>query len=245
MLAEYFERERAAGRALVAAIVIGTEGSTYRKPGALMLFGRGGERRGLLSGGCLEADLRERALRLLTAAGTVPRLEVASYDSRGSDDPVWGLGLGCEGLMRIALLRVDAASGYEPLAYAFAREARRESGAWALALGESAPAGRCWHAGMSAGDALDATAIEACRERARRGGAGLQRLGNVDIFTTAIERAPALLVCGAGPDAEPVRRLGGPARLARRRSSITALHTSMLPRFPRARVAAARCRGTG
>lgn len=54
-LADFFERERREGRALVAAFIIGTEGSTYRKCGALMLFSAGAERFGLLSGGCLGA----------------------------------------------------------------------------------------------------------------------------------------------------------------------------------------------
>ncbi|MEY3138092.1 MAG: hypothetical protein RL580_1824, partial [Pseudomonadota bacterium] len=112
-LADFFERERRAGRALVAAFIIGTEGSTYRKCGALMLFSAGAERCGLLSGGCLEGDLQDHALRLLASG---ERCAVRSYDSRGSDDPVWGLGLGCEGLMRVLLLKVDEHGGYEPLA---------------------------------------------------------------------------------------------------------------------------------
>ena len=108
-----FETERAAGRALVLALVVGTSGSTYRKAGAWMTLAAGGAREGLLSGGCLEADLSERAQRMLSGD---TRLELASYDSRSSDDPIWGLGLGCEGLMRIALLRVDVGSSWEPLA---------------------------------------------------------------------------------------------------------------------------------
>ena len=135
---ELFERERAAGRPLVAAVVIATTGSTYRKPGAWMLFAQGGERAGLLSGGCLEGDLGERAARLLAGDR---RLEWTSYDSRSSDDPVWGLGLGCEGLMQILLLRVDADTGYEPLALLSRRDAEGGSGSYAVALAQCAATG--------------------------------------------------------------------------------------------------------
>jgi xanthine/CO dehydrogenase XdhC/CoxF family maturation factor len=206
---DFFQHERAAGRPLVAAIVLATDGSTYRKPGARMLFAASGERTGLLSGGCLEADLRERALRLL-APGATARLEIASYDSRGSDDPVWGLGLGCEGLMRILLLRIDAASGYEPLAFCSECEAQRRPGAYAVALRDAspdAPAGRVWHSGMTAARPEDRPALDACAARLRDRGAGVLHLQGdrgLELFTAAIDPAPALLVCGAGPDAEPV-----------------------------------------
>ncbi|TLY87762.1 MAG: XdhC family protein, partial [Gammaproteobacteria bacterium] len=56
-----FERERAAARALALGLLVHTAGSTYRKPGALMLIAADGEYAGLLSGGCLESDLREHA----------------------------------------------------------------------------------------------------------------------------------------------------------------------------------------
>jgi xanthine/CO dehydrogenase XdhC/CoxF family maturation factor len=56
-----YERERAAGRPLVLGVVVETAGSTYRKPGALMLIASDGNYAGLLSGGCLEGDLSAHA----------------------------------------------------------------------------------------------------------------------------------------------------------------------------------------
>ena len=64
----FLERESAAGHRLVAAFVIATQGSTYRKPGALMLLSASGARCGLLSGGCLEGDLHEHARAMLAGA---------------------------------------------------------------------------------------------------------------------------------------------------------------------------------
>ncbi len=47
--------------ARVLATVVATAGSTYRKPGARMLIMADGSYLGLLSGGCLEADLKLHA----------------------------------------------------------------------------------------------------------------------------------------------------------------------------------------
>jgi xanthine/CO dehydrogenase XdhC/CoxF family maturation factor len=188
----------------VAAIVVATTGSTYRKPGAWMLFAQSGERAGLLSGGCLEGDLGERAARLL-AQGR--RLELTSYDSRSSDDPIWGLGLGCEGLMRILLLRVDAAGGYQPLAELARLEAAGEAGAWSVALAAAAPG--------TAPPGSPPAAVPAAGQvwlDDRGQPPGISRLAvdgaELELFVARVPRAPRVLVCGAGPDVEPVAAWG-------------------------------------
>jgi xanthine/CO dehydrogenase XdhC/CoxF family maturation factor len=189
LILDFFEQERAAGRPLVAAIVVATVGSTYRKPGALMLFAADGRRSGLLSGGCLENDLGQRAQALLASTR---RVELADYDSRSSDDPIWGLGLGCEGLMQILLLRVDAKTGYEPLSLLARLDAAGAAGAYAISLSEQHPsvrAGTVWPDDRGQPAGLATTTID---ERP------------LGLFVAAVERAPAVLLCGAGPDAEPV-----------------------------------------
>ena len=109
-LQAFFEQERGVGADLVIAIVVATEGSTYRKPGALMLLSSSGRRAGLLSGGCLEGDLHEHALKMLADDR---RCMMHRYDNRSSEDPIWGLGLGCEGSMTIFLLRCGIGDSYE------------------------------------------------------------------------------------------------------------------------------------
>lgn len=216
MILELFERERAAGRPLVAAFVVATQGSTYRKPGAWMLFTQSGERAGLLSGGCLEGDLGERAARLLASDA---RIALTSYDSRTSDDPVWGLGLGCEGLMRIALLRIDAASGYAPLARLAALERDGAAGSWSVALdvvgaGAAAPIapGAIASGTTTAAAPRSAPFVGQVWNDARGQPPGLSRItidGTiVDLFVAQVPRAPRVLVCGAGPDVEPVVHWG-------------------------------------
>src|SRR5579883_1883208 len=108
-----FERERAAGRAMALGVLVHTAGSTYRKPGAMLLIAIDSEYAGLISGGCLEGDLGERA-RAVIATG---RASLVVYDLRNSDDLVWGLGLGCEGAMHILLLRVGPQEDWQPLAH--------------------------------------------------------------------------------------------------------------------------------
>src|ERR1700690_1304601 len=83
--------------ARVLATVVATAGSTYRKAGARMLILANGSYVGLLSGGCLEADLKEHADEVLRQAFPRP----VKSDMRGPDDFLFGIAAGCEGAMRI------------------------------------------------------------------------------------------------------------------------------------------------
>src|SRR5215469_16957862 len=78
-----------------------------------MVIAANGDYAGLLSGGCLEGDLRERAQSVIESG----RAQLVTYDTRGSDDLIWGLGLGCEGAMHILLLRAGPAEDWQPLAH--------------------------------------------------------------------------------------------------------------------------------
>lgn len=181
MIDDFLDRARTVGTPLVAAFIIDTQGSTYRKPGAFMLFDGADGRCGLLSGGCLEGDLHDHARALLSSDA---RCVERTYDSRGSDDPVWGLGLGCEGLMRVLLLRIDAEGGYAPVSTL--RDAARQRRNIVVAI-----------------RVRDGAILTDATPQA------LQRDAMLDdgIFFVAAERTPTVLLCGAGPDAEPVCRL--------------------------------------
>lgn len=88
-----------------------TEGSTYSKAGSQMLVNENGDFHGMLSGGCLEGDLAERS-RAIIESGVA---DVVTYDLRGDDD-VFGLGVGCEGALRILIQPLSSGSDYEPFA---------------------------------------------------------------------------------------------------------------------------------
>lgn len=84
---------------MVLATVVRVSGSAYRHPGARLLLGAEGPRLGCVSGGCLEADVQERAAEVL-ASGR-PRL--LRYDLTGDLDLIWGTGSGCEGVAEVLL----------------------------------------------------------------------------------------------------------------------------------------------
>jgi xanthine dehydrogenase accessory factor len=198
------------GSPSVLATVVATAGSTYRKPGARMLIMSDGSYFGLLSGGCLEADLAIHARQVLDSG--MPR--AVEYDMRGPDDILFGIGAGCEGAMRVLL---EPAGPGSPAATALAnagqatRAGRSTSlimvhesvdlvlgthDAAALPLA-TAPAGTLSPALLSAAQRALAdaesrtidTESEGLRTRA---------------FVQFLAPPPHILICGAGADAQPV-----------------------------------------
>src|SRR5437868_4477148 len=82
---------RTAGRRAALATVVHIVGSAYRRPGAKFLIEESGDTLGSVSGGCLEADVREVAKGVLATGH--PSLR--HYSTGADEDIVWGLGLGC------------------------------------------------------------------------------------------------------------------------------------------------------
>jgi xanthine dehydrogenase accessory factor len=207
-----FESERQAGRAAVLAVVTKTEGSTYGKAGSLLLIAADGRFAGLISGGCLEGDLREHARAV--AGGGAPR--TVSYDMRGPDDLLFGLGAGCEGAMDVFLLPVGPASSWQPLA-GFAAAAMRGAPAAAAIVVESGdatvPSGSVILAdGAVSGADRPASSrtrlAEAARDAMRRGEAGwTDSVPGLRAFVAVLALPPRILLLGAGPDARPVHEL--------------------------------------
>ena len=111
-LLEFFDARRERSEPLVLVTVFETEGSTYSKAGAQMLVDQHGVFRGMLSGGCLEGDLAVRAQQVLESV----KPQIATYDLGQDDDELWGMGIGCDGLMRMVLLPLLPGDGYAPFA---------------------------------------------------------------------------------------------------------------------------------
>lgn len=89
----------AAGERAALATVVDLQGSGYRLPGARMLIKANGDSFGTVSGGCLEADVMERARRVLESG----RAELFVYDTTADENSVFALNMGCRGVMRILL----------------------------------------------------------------------------------------------------------------------------------------------
>jgi xanthine dehydrogenase accessory factor len=84
-------------RPCVYCSVVETRGSTPQKAGAAMLVFGDGSQRGTLGGGCVEAEVKQRALRVL--AGDGGRAEVLTFNL--DDNYGWDDGLICGGRMTI------------------------------------------------------------------------------------------------------------------------------------------------
>ena len=197
----------AAGRRAAMATVVRIEGSAYRRPGAKLLVEEGGATRGGVSGGCLEADVREVALVVMRDG--VPRLR--HYETGDDDSTVWGLGLGCNGAVDIFVQpvttegAVDAARRLRALLAGDARFAVST-----VVRGPAAVLGRMLvtppppAAGSTGAPDLD-------REMARRAetllAAGESKCHDVEsagAFTEVHVPPPRLVICGAGDDAMPL-----------------------------------------
>jgi xanthine/CO dehydrogenase XdhC/CoxF family maturation factor len=96
--------DAAAGQPAALATLVKVEGSSYRRPGARLLLLSDDTRLGSISGGCLEEDVMERARRVLASG----KPELAIYDTTAENDLVWGVGLGCQGVVRILIERIPA-----------------------------------------------------------------------------------------------------------------------------------------
>lgn len=92
----------------VLATIIGNEGSSYRKPGAMMMINSLGQYHGLLSGGCLESDIMRQSRQCWDSN----KNRVIQYDMREEEDIAWQLGIGCGGLVRILLQPVSDTNNY-------------------------------------------------------------------------------------------------------------------------------------
>src|SRR5215217_1199787 len=98
----------AAGERMALCVVIGSRGSTPQEAGAKMLVLADGCTVGTLGGGCVEAEVRRRALELLPA-GESKRLQFRLDHDYGWDD-----GLICGGTMDILVHMLSGPESASP-----------------------------------------------------------------------------------------------------------------------------------
>jgi len=197
---------KAAGKRAALATVVHIVGSAYRRPGAKFLIEETGDTLGSVSGGCLEADVREIAMGVL-ATGT-PSLR--HYSTGADEDMVWGLGLGCNGLVDVFIQPAtegplaelsdrlqDFLAGDAPLV---AATVVNGEGLGATLL--LAPDGTV-QGSLGAAD-LDRLTVERARGLIPAGRSILQTIAELGIFFEVLPPPPHLIVCGAGDDARPL-----------------------------------------
>jgi xanthine/CO dehydrogenase XdhC/CoxF family maturation factor len=161
-----------------------------------------------VSGGCLEGDLAEHAREVIRTGTPV----VVTYDMRAEADDLWGMGLGCSGMLKILLQRLSANDDWQPfndLATAMAATTgsmaaliiastdktispgttllRDPNGIWAGAK-QSLP-------GLQIPQRLPATLIATTQD------------GQCELLCWILYPWPRLLLLGAGPDTVPLLEL--------------------------------------
>jgi len=216
-LLEFFDARRDAGKSLVLATVYETAGSTYSKAGGQMLIDADGIFHGMLSGGCLEGDLAIRS-RAVLETGQPQRV---SYDLSLDNDDLWGLGVGCDGLMRVFLQPLAKQTGYAPFAAVAKLRRGHRRGLVATVVDPGSSAVQAGAAAVTDGDTcsdfgIDGPAAADLRRAAidALAGTGSEmrtfRLGDADasVLCAAVDPVPRLLILGAGLDAQPVLKFG-------------------------------------
>jgi len=194
------------GRRSAIATVVRVTGSAYRRAGAKFLVQDDGGTLGGVSGGCLEADVREVALAVMQT-GT-PRL--LHYDTGGDDRTVWGLGLGCYGSVDVFVQSASAPAAaamvgtLHPLLDAGERfalctvvDGPHGVGRWVAATAQGPRAG----AGQTDPDSALLRLATACLSS---GSSRLEQLDAHLVFAELFTPPPVLIVCGAGDDARPL-----------------------------------------
>jgi xanthine dehydrogenase accessory factor len=201
---------RRSDRRGVLATVVDVEGRSYRRPGAKMVVDAEGGGRGHITAGCLEDEVVELAESVLERGE--PRVE--TYDLTDDEDDVWGLGIGCNGIIDVLIEPVGPK--HDPLVAAFeaddpvagvtvlegdaptgARASYREGGVtpeserfpdW-LASAVEGPA-----ATLVEEDGSDTVTVETEQRSAT-------------VFVDGIRPAPWMIIFGSGHDVGPVAEL--------------------------------------
>lgn len=178
-----------AGRRAAIATVVRIRGSAYRRPGAKLLVRDDGGTSGGVSGGCLEADVRERALAVLR--GAAPQL--VHYETGSDDRQVFGLGLGCNGEVDVFVQQATTPAFLDA--------------AWRIReclAGDVPFAISTVLTGARAGDVSVVASIHG-------GETAIDATAETEVFTEVLRPPPRLVVFGAGDDALPLARYAADA----------------------------------
>jgi len=166
----------------VLGTVYKTAGPTYRKAGAMMLFNDLGQQFGLLSGGCLEADIQRQAAKVMRSEQSL----TLCYDGSDEDDVSFLLGIGCGGTVHIALQALNANTNYLGLVDAHNSLQAGKAGVLSQKILNSGQSKTQW------------------QEQDLPLGAELQENAEGFCLKSPISPPPRLLIIGGGVDARPM-----------------------------------------
>jgi len=174
----------------VLATIIGTEGSSYRKPGAMMMINSLGHYHGLLSGGCLESDIMRQSRQCWESGNN----RIIQYDMREEEDIAWQLGIGCGGLVRILLQPVNAKNSYLQLSELRQLINQNQACKYIQSIGEGSPKNSLLVTERNTAFAVQQAAQSGDKEKPR-------------VFEHIIQPSLKLAIFGGGIDAIPVAKI--------------------------------------
>ncbi len=200
-----------ADRTFALATIVETRGSTYRRTGARLVVRSDGTWEGNISGGCLEGEIVTVAQAVIE--NRQPQL--VSFDLTADVEAIWGWGLGCNGAIDVFV--EPSSSGMQVLDLLDTGRKADRSSALVTVIASSQPdldVGR--HdllRGSEEEPLLPPDVAATARDVVRSGRSGRRRVqsdekAEIDVLVEVIRPQRRLLVCGAGPDAAPLVRLG-------------------------------------
>ena len=211
----------AKGEKAILATVIDVRGSGYRLPGARMLILASGETFGTVSGGCLEADVLERAKKILATG----QAEVFTYDTTADENSVFSLNMGCRGVIRILLEAVENKTQIIGSLRAIQIDRKKRLLGTVISAPEGTNIGGRVIVGPDDGFLLsgpafgfDIQTFEKIRQDCVRLKNGepvssvekyVDKSGEFELFLETIEPPINVLLFGAGADAVPLVRIAG------------------------------------
>jgi xanthine/CO dehydrogenase XdhC/CoxF family maturation factor len=211
------ERVHQRGEKAALATIVKTKGSTYRRPGARMLMASDGEMIGSISGGCLEGDVFEHAKKVMNSGEPV----VLNYDTSSDDDVVWGLGLGCNGMVHVLVESIQQKPDYlsfleksvEPHHCGVLATVFRIEGDVGAKIGSRILVDQDGKAsGMKENSELQSAIVSDAQQAIRSGHSIVKEYqlanGKAEVFIEVLQSPLSLVIFGAGHDAIPVARLG-------------------------------------
>ncbi|WP_394201044.1 XdhC family protein [Shewanella waksmanii] len=186
----------------VLAVITQIQGSAYRKPGAMMLFHPLGHSIGLVSGGCLEADLSRKAQQAMQ----LQQIIRCQYDASDETDASYQLGCGgIVDIMLIPLLETNNYGGLPELQSLLSRHGKGFSLMPLLAHGTSAEQFRAQI--CSEGEAMASFSVSDFKRAGQLTLSSINTLGlalGQAYLVTPISRRPRLAIFGGGVDAQPM-----------------------------------------
>ncbi|MBD2743907.1 XdhC/CoxI family protein [Coleofasciculus sp. FACHB-1120] len=213
-----FAKAKNCGKTVAIATIVKVSGSTYRRPGARMLINLEGERIGSISGGCLENDVFERSQQVIVSGKPL----LVNYDTTSDNDIVWGLGLGCKGMVQVLIERLTPENEFSPMTFLAECLHQRQVGVLATTfhiegqikaqVGTHLMLHQDGTIFTNLEDAdLSADILEDARKVLDKNSSQVKlyalRGGKAEVFLEAIQPPVSLVIFGAGDDAIPVVRL--------------------------------------